>query len=216
MVADSLQGFAIGSASLATIRMQNLFVINAAVSGTRRRALATSLAVTLFDMTLTLASFFGIGLLMDAVPGLSRAIQLVGGLLVVVLGVRLIAAKREDPAAQAASGASRKAPRFGREAGFASIVSAAFVVTWCNPQALIDGALMLGAFRATFVGAEGVAFVVGACSASLVWFQGIALAVNALGSRFSDGMLRVVNVVCGIVVVLYGMRLVAAFFGLGA
>ena len=49
--------------------------------------------------------------------------------------------------------------------------------------------------------------------ASLVWFPGMALIVSALGSRFKDRIIRVINVVCGLVVIAYGFRLVVAFFG---
>ncbi len=97
--------------------------------------------------------------------------------------------------------------------GLRGVFVAALLVTWCNPQAFIDGTMMLGAFRATFGGADGLAFVAGACMASLVWFPGMALIVSALGSRFNDRILRVINVVCGLVVIAYGLRLVAAFFG---
>ena len=56
-----LQGLAIGLAYVAPIGMQNLFVINSALTQPRRRALLTALIVVFFDVTLALACFFGIG-----------------------------------------------------------------------------------------------------------------------------------------------------------
>jgi L-lysine exporter family protein LysE/ArgO len=47
------------------------------------------------------------------------------------------------------------------------------VVTWFNPQAIIDGTMMLGAFRATLSGTEGYLFICGVATASLLWFTGI-------------------------------------------
>ncbi len=209
-----LQGFTMGLAYVAPIGMQNLFVINAAVSQPRTRTLITALFVTLFDMSLTLACFFGVGAVMDAVPWLGPLMQLMGGGLVIAIGIVLIVPRREkdaEPARNDAAGSAARARM--NQPGLRGAFAAALLVTWCNPQAFIDGTMMLGAFRATFGGADGLAFVAGACMASVVWFPGLALVVSALGSRFNDAVLRAINVVCGLVVVGYGARLVAAFFG---
>ncbi|MCB7038486.1 LysE/ArgO family amino acid transporter [Eggerthella sinensis] len=214
MLSVMLQGFTMGLAYVAPIGMQNLFVINAAVSQPRPRALITALFVTLFDMSLTLACFFGVGAVMDAVPWLGPLMQLVGGGLVVAIGIVLIVPRRKkdaEPTKKDAAGSAARARM--NQPGLRGAFVAALLVTWCNPQAFIDGTMMLGAFRATFGGADGLAFVAGACMASLVWFPGMALIVSALGSRFNDTILRVINVVCGLVVIAYGLRLIAAFFG---
>ena len=47
-----LQGLSLGLAFLAPIGMQNLFVINSALSHTFGRALATSLVVVFWDISL--------------------------------------------------------------------------------------------------------------------------------------------------------------------
>lgn len=201
-----------GLAYIAPIGMQNLFVINAAVSQPRSRALVTALFVTLFDMTLTLACFFGVGAAMEAVPWLGSLMQLAGGALVMLIGIMLVLPRRQASASKPSAKAGF-AYTWAKGSGLRGAFVTALLVTWCNPQAFIDGTMMLGAFRATFGGADGLSFVAGACTASLVWFPGMALVVSALGSRFNDTVLRVVNVVCGLVVIAYGARLIAAFFG---
>ena len=60
-----IQGLTLGLAYVAPIGMQNLFVINSALTQTRLRALVTALIVIFFDVTLALACFFGIGLVMQ-------------------------------------------------------------------------------------------------------------------------------------------------------
>ena len=60
-----LQGLTIGLAYVAPIGMQNLFVINSALTQPRRRALLTALIVIAFDISLALACFFGIGALVE-------------------------------------------------------------------------------------------------------------------------------------------------------
>lgn len=60
-----LKGFLMGFAYVAPIGIQNLFVINSAISQKRARALLIALIVMFFDVTLAFACFFGIGLLID-------------------------------------------------------------------------------------------------------------------------------------------------------
>ena len=54
-----LQGFTIGLAYVAPIGLQNLFVINTALTQKKSRVYLTALMVTFFDVTLALACFFG-------------------------------------------------------------------------------------------------------------------------------------------------------------
>ena len=62
---------------------------------------------------------------------------------------------------------SEQAPRSER---WSKVILTAFVVTWCNPQALIDGTLMLGAVRASLPAGQAPLFVMGTASASCLWF----------------------------------------------
>ena len=59
------QGLTLGLAYIAPIGMQNLFVIDSALTKPRRRALLTALIVLFFDVSLSLSCFFGIGKLMQ-------------------------------------------------------------------------------------------------------------------------------------------------------
>ena len=55
-----LQGLTMGLAYVAPIGMQNLFVINSALTKTRRKAVFTAIIVTIFDVALSLSCFFGV------------------------------------------------------------------------------------------------------------------------------------------------------------
>ena len=58
------QGLTMGLAYVAPIGLQNLFVINSALTQSRHRAFLTALIVIFFDISLALACFFGIGALL--------------------------------------------------------------------------------------------------------------------------------------------------------
>ena len=136
-----LQGLTIGLAYVAPIGMQNLFVINSALTQPRRRALLTALIVIAFDISLALACFFGIGALVERFDWLQRLILIVGGCIVVWIGIGLL---RDKPTLDRDVDVSIPLPK---------LAAKAFVVTWINPQALIDGTMLFGSFRAGNPGA---------------------------------------------------------------
>lgn len=192
-----IQGLTLGLAYLAPIGMQNLFVINSALSHRLGRAMATALVVVFWDVSLALACFFGAGALMDALPWLRSIVLGLGGLLVVCIGVGLIKSE-----ADLSCDKDMNQP-------FAKIILASFVVTWLNPQAIVDGTIMLGAFRATLPPGSDPCFIAGFATASFAWFNALAFASNRLGSRINIRVLTWVNRICGVVIVLYGVKLLS-------
>ena len=126
---DFVQGLTMGRAYVAPSGVQNLFVVHSALAHPRRRALATAGIVIFFDVTLALACFFGVGVVMETFPVVRMAVLLAGSLVVLAIGVGLLRTKE-------AGAEGRPLPATG-----AKTVSTAFVVTWCNPQALIDGTI---------------------------------------------------------------------------
>lgn len=197
-----LQGLVMGLAYAAPIGMQNLFVIDAALTGPRQRALLTALAVIFFDVTLAAACFFGAGAIFARSQWLQMLVLLVGGLLVSRIGIGLL---RANPAAPDQTKPIRSLRK--------TVVSAC-VVTWCNPQALLDGTMMLGAFRASLPEAQSLSFLFGVAAASCVWFLGLSSLIASCGHRLEAKHLLRINVVCGAVIVLYGGKLLWHFASL--
>lgn len=193
-----LQGLALGLAYVAPIGMQNLFVINSALTQTRLRALVTALIVIFFDVTLALACFFGIGLVMQKYPPVQLGILLLGGLVVMYIGVSLLksSVRQIDGAQQMPLGKT---------------VWAACVVTWFNAQAVIDGTMLLGAFKASMTEAQSLHFLFGVLSASCLWFVTLAMVVSLAGSLVTPRVLGVINKICGAVIAVYGLRLLWHF-----
>lgn len=198
-----LQGLTMGLAYVAPIGLQNLFVINTALTQPRKRVYATALIVIFFDVTLGLACFFGIGALMQASVWLEMAVLLVGSLIVIWIGIGLLKSKEES----LDTGKDVNIP-------IAKVVTTACVVTWFNPQALIDGSMMLGAFRATLPAGTDLFFVGGFASASIIWFLSISTIISLFSARFTPKTLHIINVVCGAVIIFYGLKLLWNFIQL--
>lgn len=95
MIPIYLQGLSLGLAYVAPIGMQNLFVINSAMSHRLRRAIVIALIVIFWDISLGIACFLGAGALMEALPWLQKIILGIGGLLVIYIGIGLIRSKAD-------------------------------------------------------------------------------------------------------------------------
>ena len=197
------QGFLLGLAYVAPIGMQNLFALNNALLYQRKQALFAACVVIFFDVTLSLACFFGIGALMERYVWLQTGTLLIGGILVLTIGVGLLGKKTQMMPTES-----------GKALSVGALLKEACIVTWCNPQAILDGTMMLGAFRTVLPATQSIVFLFGVVSASCAWFLGFTLLVSLLGQRFSSAVLRAINVLCGAVLVFYGANLLLQFIKL--
>ena len=194
-----LQGLTMGLAYVAPIGMQNLFVINSALTNKRKRALLTALIVIFFDITLSLACFFGIGTIMQKFKWLQMVILCVGSLIVIYIGISLLRAKTQDLEKDHPTMSIKKT------------ISSACVVTWFNPQAIIDGTMMLGAFHVTLAAGQETPFITGVACASFSWFIGLTFLISLISSKFNAKVMRWINIVCGVIIIGYGIKLFVSF-----
>ena len=197
-----LQGLTMGLAYVAPIGLQNLFVINTALTQRRSRVYLTALIVIFFDIILGLACFLGVGALMSALPWLQKVILGIGSLIVIWIGIGLLRSK-----ASMEGGRDVNVPIW-------KVISSACVVTWFNPQAIIDGTMMLGAFRASLPAGTDAFFIGGFASASILWFLGISTVISLFSAKFNEKILNIINKVCGVVIIFYGCKLLWSFLQL--
>ncbi|CAJ35404.1 putative lysine exporter (LysE family) [Methanocella arvoryzae MRE50] len=190
-----LQGALLGLAYLAPIGMQNLYVMNTALRMGPLRTYQVAGITTAFDISLALSCFFGVGLLLEKVPALINVMLLVGCLALSYFGVRMITAK----------------PSSDREVNvnepLLKVTIACFAVTWLNPQAVLDGTMLLGSMRASLPAGMATAFIFGIVTASCLWFCGLATATRIFKSALDEKVMKWINVLCGTVVILYGLKL---------
>lgn len=194
-----LQGVTMGLAYVAPIGLQNLFVINTALTQKKSRAFITAFIVIFFDVTLALACFFGIGSIMEKSNLLEMGILFMGSLIVIYIGIGLIKAK-----GSLNSSTDVDIPLI-------KVLTTACAVTWFNPQAIIDGSMMLGAFRASLPPEDGIKFISGVAFASCMWFIGMTIFITCFSSKITEKVLRIINIACGTVIIFYGIKLFYSF-----
>ena len=196
-----IQGFLLGLAYVAPIGMQNLYVINSAISDTKSRAYKTALIIIFFDITLALACFYGIGLLLKKFPLLKGSILFLGSLIVIYIGISLLKSKPEFK-------------EIDTNKSLLKITVISFTVTWLNPQALIDGSLLLGGFKASLPIASSNIFISGVALASFTWFITLVTIITFFKNIFTEKIVRIINIICGAVIVFYGLKLGFSFIQL--
>lgn len=190
-----LQGLLLGLAYLAPIGMQNLYVINTALRMDWIRTYQVAAITTMFDISLALGCFFGVGFLLGQVPALMSVMLFTGCIAICYFGVRMILAK----------------PHESKEMNVAEplpkIAVACFAVTWLNPQAVLDGTMLLGGMRASLPVSGSNFFIGGVVLASCLWFTGLASASRIFKNALTGQIMRWINVICGIVIIIYGLKL---------
>jgi len=196
------QGYMLGLAYLVPIGMQNMYVINTASKSTGRRVFQIALIASILDILLAMACFYGIGLILERVAIFKTAMLGIGGIVVLLIGLKLIFSKVEV------------LEEIEDEYGIGKLAAMLFAVTWLNPQALIDGTFLLGGFKALLSAAESPFFIGGVALASVSWFFGLAYGVYFLKRFMTPKVLRIINVLCGSMLVFFGMRLGIEFLNI--
>ncbi|KMO86466.1 L-lysine permease [Megasphaera cerevisiae DSM 20462] len=197
-----LQGLTMGLAYIAPIGMQNLFVINAALKYSRKRALLTAGIVLFFDITLSISCFYGIGLIMSHYKWLQFVVLLAGSFIIMYMGIHLL---RTTPHVEEFS---------HPQASLKKTISEACFVTWLNPQALLDGTMILGAFHVTLTLQQSAPFMSGVIAASFLWFTGLSLLISFFSRKFTIKHLRRINQLCSVIIIFYGAKLLMTFFSI--
>lgn len=195
-----IQGLVLGFAYVMPIGAQNIFVINTALTQTRRRVFLTAIIIFFFDVMLSVSCFFGIGAFMNMSSWISRLILLVGSFIVMWIGLSIFRSKDT----MTDSDESVDMP-------ISKVIFTSFVVTWVNPQAIIDGTMLIGASKASLSHDAGLLFLLGVASASLLWWICLTGAVSLFKTKINDRVLRIINMVCGIIIMAYGVKLLVSF-----
>ena len=188
-----LRGILVGFAFVAPIGMQNIYMFNNALSNKMSKALLYNFLVWFCDALFSFAAFYGIGALISANEIVKIIVMLVGGALTSYIGFNIIRSAK-----QTAIGSDSKKQTLKQA------LMTALIVSWGNPQAMIDGTMMLGASRATLTFEQSILFITGVVTASFIWDHGITIGFNLLRDKLPKKFLLAINLISGIIVAIYG------------
>jgi len=198
MIKYLLQGLLFGIAYVAPIGTQNLYLINTAMQKSKSETFKVILITVLFDISLAISCFFGIGILVQKYFALKLAILLLGGIVITYMGIGLVRTSSQILV-------DKKV-----EDSLVKIIFNCFAITWLNPQAIIDGSLLLGGFNASLPSEMSKYFMLGVCSASVIWFCTLSVFVRKFRNKF-DRAIKWINIICGAILIFYGLKLGYSF-----
>ena len=168
-----------------------------ALSNKMSKALLYNFLVWFCDALFSFAAFYGIGALISANEIVKIIVMLVGGALTSYIGFNIIRSAK-----QTAIGSDSKKQTLKQA------LMTALIVSWGNPQAMIDGTMMLGASRATLTFEQSILFITGVVTASFIWDHGITIGFNLLRDKLPKKFLLAINLISGIIVAVYGLYLI--------
>lgn len=167
-------GLLMGLSLIVAIGAQNAYVLRQAIRREHHWLIAS--ICSLSDLGLILLGVMGLGALVEASPRVETAFYFFGALFLAQHAYR---AGRDALLANQAltiDTGSQTAPRRG-------IVLNTLALSWLNPHAWLDTAVLLGTFALHYAGPARIAFTGGAVTASVSWFFGVTL-LAALLSRW--------------------------------
>jgi len=197
-MSEFIKGLILGFSYTAPIGALNLYVIQAATHLPLRRSALVSALVAANDILLAAVCAFGMGFVLQKFPTLKTALLILGAGFLLNLGLSTV---RSYKSAMHSEGNSAK------DLSICKIASSALVLTWLNPQALIDGSLLLGSSPITLGVKNFNTFFLGVILSSALWYFCLTLFVNFLKKRSGRKILSALNLACGLVLILLSMQM---------
>lgn len=194
-----LKGVIIGFAMAVPIGPLGLLCIRKTLTEGRPRGLIIGLGAATGDALYSSIAAFGVTFVSDVIDSNQLLVRLFGGLLLVVLGIRTLQAKRADPLVLFDAG------------GFWGSYISSFLIAVTNPLTIFAFLAIFAAFGlAHDLGllAAGV-LVIGVFAGSLLWFFFLGVVATLFHTTLDAGGLLWVNRIAGILIIVSGIVVVA-------
>jgi threonine/homoserine/homoserine lactone efflux protein len=203
-VSSLLAGFALGFAIAASPGPIFFLCVRRTLLRGRLYGLVSGFGVATADGFYAAIASFGIAVLATALVNGRRPLAVVGGVVLVALGARILFERRSSaPEAPAASGA-----------GLAWAYLSTLGLTITNPATIISFAALAATLGLGAGGgfARPAVLVAGVLLGSATWWCLLAFAVSMLRSRVTPGLVRGISTFSGLAIALLGILAVYSAF----
>jgi threonine/homoserine/homoserine lactone efflux protein len=198
-------GILIGVLVAAPVGPVNVLCIQRAIERGFWGGLAAGLGAMLGDGLIALFAGLGVGAISGAIQYHRQAIQIVGGLALIVFGIVMYAAppRLADMASEAEGATSLR--------DYAWDIPKTFFLTITNPGAVLGLFAIFGGVS-SFVEVQSyvdvLTMVASIMGGSLMWWLGLSHLIGRLRHRFSPDMLARTNSIAGILLMGFGALLI--------
>lgn len=201
-----LRGTMLGFAIAAAVGPIALLTIRRTLAQGVAVGLASGLGVATADGIYGGIAAFGLTAVSDLLVGQARPLALVGGVALLVLGIRTI---RSVPASPPAGQPAARAPR-----DLASAYASMLGLTLTNPMTIVSFTALFAGFGAASTLGGATALTAGVFGGSAAWWVVLLALVTVARTRLTPGVLRVVNRLSGTAIAAFGaVTLVVAAVG---
>lgn len=196
-------GLVIGILVSAPVGPVNIICINRTLRHGFATGAAAGLGALLADGLLAAIAGFGLAAVSDALMSHDRLIQLIGGVVLVGFGLKVMSAPPPDPTADFPL--DRRSPL--------RILAATFAITITNPGAVLGMVAIVGGAVGGPMVPEGDYAAAGLLVLSIIggaalWWSGLAAVVSRLRHRFSARAFKGINLVSGVALTGFGLLLI--------
>lgn len=196
-------GIVIGLIAAAPIGPVNLICIRRTLQYGTLNGFVSGLGAALGDGVFAIVTGFGLTAIAQLIEGLSTALQLAGGLLLLCFGLYTYFSKPPSRLETRAE-AKEKGP-----STLARAMLSTFALTMTNPATLLGFTAMftgLGGLVGDDASFFGAAFVVGGVIlGSALWWLMLTTFVGLLHAKIDDHVMRIINHGSGLLVALFGV-----------
>jgi threonine/homoserine/homoserine lactone efflux protein len=196
-----LRGLAMGFAIAAPVGAIGVLCIRRTLAGGRSLGLATGLGAATADAVYGAIAAFGVTALSVALLGARAWLGLAGGLFLVYLGARTIAARPIDECADERMPAS--AP-----SSLLAAYGSTFLLTLGNPSTILAFVAVFAALGVSAAGAGlagAAAIVLGVFCGSAAWWLLLSTGIGLVRHRLSGNVMVWIDRLSGAVIVVFGL-----------
>jgi threonine/homoserine/homoserine lactone efflux protein len=193
------RGFVLGFTIAAAVGPISLLVMRRTLAQGITVGLASGLGVATADGLYGAVAAFGLTAVSDLLVGGSRALGIVGGVALLVIGWRTA---RSRPATARAERPSR--------AGLAGAYGSILALTLTNPLTILSFAALFASFGVSGRAVDAALLTLGVFGGSAAWWLVLTGTVARLRERITLRALRWVNVASGVAIIGFGAVAVAA------
>jgi threonine/homoserine/homoserine lactone efflux protein len=174
-----------------------IVVARTSLASGRFRGAQTALGVALGTALYASASLFGLSTMVRAVPGLLRAVQVLGALYLAAMGLKLLFVRRGVTFAETRG-----------SAGTTGAFARGLLTNLSNPHTVVFFVGVFGVMLQPSVpGAERMAVLLAVVTMSVSWYTAVALALSSPGAqRVYERAARALDALAGIIMLYFAAR----------
>lgn len=201
-----LAGLVVGVLVAAPVGPVNILCIQRAIERGAAAGLMAGLGAVLGDGLIALLAAFGVGKISGAIARYRDVIQVIGGLVLLLFGIKLAL----TPPAFAMDAPSK--PEWSNLRDLVWDVPKSFFLTITNPGAVLGLVAIFGGVS-SFVGIrstpQALWLVAAIVTGSLVWWMFLAALIGRIRHRMTAARLNQINRVAGLLLAAFGLLLLA-------